>query len=185
MMTRQSSTTVEIKSGYGLSTGSEVATPQCIESLTCDVPSTVVATFPGAHAIPQEHADDPDGYVDLVVSEMLPAVRDAWLAGDCDIFCEEGVLEAAAALGFRLKVHGNELGHSGGVGLAASPGAVSVDHCNFLTDADIADLLAAPTIAVCLPASPRNTPTPAFLSRGPRTSVPRPRSRRCSWRASG
>ena len=163
MMMRQGSTTVEIKSGYGLSTESETAMLECIDALGRAGPSTVVATFLGAHAIPEEYAGRADAYVDLVISEMLPAIRDAGLARYCDIFCEEGVLdvdqsravlEAATALGFELKVHGNELGHSGGVGLAASLDAVSVDHCNFLTDREIADLLQSETMAVGLPGTP-------------------------------
>jgi len=125
--------------------------------------ASIRSTFLGAHAVPPEYKSSPDRYVDLVISEMLPAVHAAGLADYCDVFCETGyfdidqsreILRVAKALGMKLKVHGNELAPSGGCHLAAEMGAVSVDHCNCLDDGDLEALRAAGTMAVGLPGTP-------------------------------
>ena len=163
MMMRQGSTTVEVKSGYGLTTESELAMLRCIDALDSASNSSVVGMFLGAHAVPEEYAGRGDQYVSLVIEEMLPAVHESGLSRYCDIFCEDGVftydqsrrvMEAAAALGFELKIHGNELGHSGGVQLAIDLDALSVDHCNFLSDSEVEGLRTSGTIAVGMPGTP-------------------------------
>lgn len=122
-------------------------------------------TFLGAHVVPDGiSADD---YVDLVCAEMLSAV--APHAGWIDVFCETGafdvdqsrrVLEAGRAAGLGLRVHGNQLGHSGGVALAVEMGAASVDHCNYLSEGDIAALAQSDTVATVLPACDLSTRAP-------------------------
>lgn len=163
MMLRQGTTTVEIKSGYGLSTESEMEMLSVIRDLSKALPMGVVSTFLGAHAVPAEYKGRSDAFIDLVVDEMLPKVAASGLATFCDVFCEEGaftveqsrrVLAKAAALGMPLKVHGEELAASGGCGLAAEMGAVSVDHCNFATETALAQMKGVGTIAVALPATP-------------------------------
>ena len=163
LMLRQGTTTVEIKSGYGLSIEGEMAMLMAIDQLARQTSMGVVATFLGAHAVPPEYKGRADEFVDLVIDQMLPAVQKSRLATFCDVFCENGaftvdqsrkILKAAADLGFSLKVHGDELTHSGGCRLAAELRATSVDHCNFASDADLEAMRAAGTIAVALPGTP-------------------------------
>ncbi|GAB6876244.1 imidazolonepropionase [Thermaerobacter litoralis] len=120
----------------------------------------VVATFLGAHAVPPEYRGRPDEYVDLMVEEMLPAVAREGLAEYADVFCERGVfdleqtrriVEAAQGLGFRIRLHVDELAPLGGAGLAAQVGAVSADHLLHVRDEDIPRLREAGTIATLLP----------------------------------
>ncbi|QIA26651.1 imidazolonepropionase [Thermaerobacter sp. PB12/4term] len=120
----------------------------------------VVATFLGAHAVPPEYRGRPDGYVDRIVEEMLPAVAREGLAEYADVFCEQGVfdleqtrriVEAARRLGFRIRLHVDELTPLGGAGLAAQVGAVSADHLLHVRDEDIPRLREAGTIATLLP----------------------------------
>ena len=157
-------TTVEIKTGYGLNVEDELKQLEAIERLRADFPGTLVPTFLGAHAVPAEYKGRADEYVDLVVEEMLPAVA----ALDdpppfCDVFCEEGafsldqsrrVLEAARDLGFGLKIHVDEFEPLGGTRLAVELGATSADHL-VCTPPDEIELLArSDTIAVALPGTP-------------------------------
>ncbi len=130
-------TTMEIKSGYGLSTGQEIRALRLIARLRETHPVEIVPTFLGAHELPAEWKHDRAGYVRLVAEEMIPRVADEGLAEFCDVFCEEGVftadesrtiLEAARARGLRLKLHADEFGDTGGSRLAAELGAVSADH---------------------------------------------------------
>ncbi|RXZ67894.1 imidazolonepropionase [Agromyces albus] len=151
----QGTTTFEIKSGYGLSVTDEERLVRLAREVTDEV------TFLGAHVVPAEYADregGADAYVDLVVGEMLAACapHSRWV----DAFCERGaftpeqsrrVLEAGAAAGLGVRVHGNQLGEGGGVRLAVELGAASVDHCTYLSDADVAALAASDTIATLLP----------------------------------
>ena len=161
-------TTVEIKSGYGLTTESEIAMLNAAALLDSEHPADIALTFLGAHAIPLEFTDNPDDYVDLVVNEMLPAVAD-WRDEHwpdtlfCDVFCETGafdlaqtrrILEAAARHGMALKVHVDEFESLGGARLAAELGAVSVDHIVATPDEDIEAIAASDTIAVALPPTP-------------------------------
>lgn len=152
----QGSTTVEIKTGYGLTVVDEERSARIAARLTGEV------TFLGAHVVPPEYVDDPAGYVDLVTGEMLAACAPhaRWI----DVFCEEGafdadaaraVLAAGQARGLLARVHGNQLGPGPGVRLAVDVGAASVDHCTYLTAADVAALADAAgpggTVATLLP----------------------------------
>ncbi|WP_353807800.1 imidazolonepropionase [Agromyces sp. SYSU T00194] len=148
----QGTTTFEVKTGYGLTVADEERLARLAAEVTPEV------TFLGAHVVPAEYADRPDDYVDLVVGEMLDACAPhaRWI----DAFCERGaftpeqsrrVLEAGAARGLGVRVHGNQLGPGEGVRLATELGAASVDHCTYLSDADVAALAASDTVATLLP----------------------------------
>jgi len=153
-------TTVEVKSGYGLSLEDEIKQLRVIRKLGDQGP-TLVPTFLGAHEVPAEHRDDPEAYVDLVVNEMLPAVVQEKLAVFCDVFCEPGVftpkqservLSEARKLGLDLKIHADELDGSGGAELAVSLNARSADHLAAISDKGVGALARAPrTVAVLLP----------------------------------
>ena len=163
-------TTVEIKSGYGLDLASELRMLRAMELLDGRQPATIVPTFMGAHARPPAYRDRPDAYVDQVIEAMLPAAA-AWYAGSsfaaerrpffCDVFCEENafdldqsrrVLAAARDHGLALKIHADEFNHLGGVALAVEMGATSVDHLDATPPAAMTALAAASTVAVLLPA---------------------------------
>ena len=153
-------TTVEVKSGYGLNLEAELKELEVIGRLAERGAPDVVPTFLGAHEVPPEYREDPDAYLDLVVTEMLPAVARQGLARFCDVFCEPGVftvdqakrvLEAAGRLGLGLKLHADELEGSGGAELGAALGAVSADHLAAISEEGVAALAAADTVAVLLP----------------------------------
>ncbi len=153
-------TTVEVKSGYGLSLADEVKCLEAIADLNADGPLELVPTFLGAHAVPPEYRHDQAGYVRLLTDEMLPEIARGRLAEFCDVFCETGVftleeseriLRTAQRLGFRLKLHADELTPLGGAELAARIGAVSADHLLCVTEAGIAALAQAGTVAALLP----------------------------------
>ena len=153
------STTIEVKSGYGLDTESELRTLGVIGSLAAGPPA-LVPTFLGAHEIPLEYRSHRGDYVRLVIEAMLPAVAGQGIARFCDVFCEPGVftpdesrriLEAARGHGLGLKLHADELDGSGGAELAAELGAVSADHLARASDRGIAALAASETVAVLLP----------------------------------
>ncbi|MBT8247859.1 MAG: imidazolonepropionase [Acidimicrobiia bacterium] len=164
-------TTVEVKSGYGLEVETELRMLEVANSIAEYVPIDVVTTFLGAHVVPAEYEDDRDAYLRLIVEEMLPAA--GGMATFCDVFCDDGafavdearvILAAAAEQGLAARLHANQLGHSGGASLAAELGAITADHLDHLTDADIAGLLAAGTVAVLFPTvsfSLRLDPPPA------------------------
>lgn len=151
-------TTVEIKSGYGLETAAEVRLLDVAIALGARLPIDVVPTFLGAHSVAPEYAADADRYVDYVVGDMLPAC--APRARFCDVFCDEGVfsveqarrvLIAGRGAGLGLRIHADQLASSGGAALAAELGAASADHLDHIGDADIAALRDAGTVAVLLP----------------------------------
>jgi imidazolonepropionase len=153
-------TTVEIKSGYGLSTGSELKLLRVIRALAATGPQTVVATLLAAHAVPPEYGDDAESYVRLVCDETIPAVAGDGLAAFCDVYCERGVftvaqsrrvLEAGLAHGLTPKLHAEQKSRLGGAALGAELGAASVDHLEYVTDEDVAVLQAKRTVAVLLP----------------------------------
>ena len=155
-------TTVEIKSGYGLDTESELKMLRVIDRVARQTSMDVVPTFLGAHAIPQEYTDSPGAYVDLIINEMLPAVRDQGIAKHCDVFCEEGVftidqsrriLTAAKQLGMAVKLHADEIRDLGGAGLAGEINAVSADHLLAASDENIEKMAHAGVIATLLPAT--------------------------------
>jgi len=152
-------TTVEVKSGYGLDPDTELRALEVIGGLA-DGPPALVATFLGAHEIPLEYRARRAEYVRLVVDRMLPAVEAQGIAKFCDVFCEPGVftpeesreiLEAGRRHGLEPKIHADELDGSGGAELAASLGAVSADHLARASEAGIAALAASGTVAVLLP----------------------------------
>lgn len=160
-------TTVEMKSGYGLALESELKQLDAMRLLAEQQPLEIAYTFLPAHAVPVEYQDETDAYVDLVVEEMLPAGA-RWMETHdiplfCDVFCEEGVfnlaqtrriLEQARALGYRLKVHADEFVGLGGTALAVELGATSADHLVHTPAADIAALGQGETVAVGLPGTP-------------------------------
>lgn len=158
---RAGTTTIEIKSGYGLNVDDE---RRSLEIAHAHTPET---TFLGAHLLPHEYAGRADEYVELVCNEMLAASAPhaAWV----DAFCETGafdddqcraVLDAGRAAGLGLRLHGNQLGHGPGVQLAVECGCASVDHCTYLSDADIEALAASDTVATFLPAADFSTRQP-------------------------
>ncbi|NMH66228.1 imidazolonepropionase [Shewanella salipaludis] len=159
-LAREGVTTVEIKSGYGLNTETELKLLRVARELGTHHHVEVVTTFLGAHAIPPEFKHDSDAYVDLVVNEMLPAVLEENLADAVDVFCEgiafnleqtERVLCAARAAGLEIKLHAEQLSNLGGSELAARLGAKSVDHIEFLDEAGVKALAKSGTCAVLLP----------------------------------
>jgi imidazolonepropionase len=153
-------TTVEVKSGYGLSPMDEVKCLEAIAELNREHPCDLVPTFLGAHEVPPEYRDDREGYLRLVIERMLPEVAGRKLAEFCDVFCEQGVfsvaeseqlLHAAAAHGLKLKIHADEFSPLGGAELAARLKATSADHLLHITQNGIEALHAAGTIATLLP----------------------------------
>lgn len=155
-------TTVEMKSGYGLDTETELRMLSVIRRVGRETPLDVVPTFMGAHAVPELYRGNGDGYVDLIVEEMLPAVEEQGIARFCDVFCEEGVfsvsqteriLAEASRRGLGLKVHADEVHDTGGAALAARMGAVSAEHLLAAGDEGISALAKSGTTAILLPAT--------------------------------
>jgi len=172
-MLAHGTTTAEAKTVYGLEIETELCMLQALLVLDQQGPVDLALTFMGAHAIPPEYKDDPDGYTDLICNQMLPAVRDWWGTqtsdrGDLelpfvDVFCETGafnlaqsrrILETAAGLGFPLKIHADEFDNLGGAALAAELGATSADHLVATSEGDISILGKSETVAVALPCTP-------------------------------
>ena len=150
----------EIKSGYGLTTEDELKMLRVIRRIKKESPLTVRATFLGAHAIPLKYRDNRDGYVDLIINEMIPAVAAERLADFIDVFCDRGfftveeterILAAGAMYGLRPKMHANELAYSGGIQTGVKYRAFSVDHLEFTGDDEIAALLGSGTMPTLLP----------------------------------
>ena len=159
---KSGTTCLEIKSGYGLDTENELKMLRVIDKIARTTPVDISATFLGAHAIPPIYRENPDAFVDLVIEEMLPAVKAQGIAEFCDIFCEKGVftikqsrsvLEAAQQLGFAIKIHADEVHDTGGAGLAAGLCAVSADHLLFASDQNMEKMAAAGVVADLLPAT--------------------------------
>ncbi len=151
-MRAQATTTVEIKSGYGLTTADEARSLALARRLTEET------TYLGAHVVPVEFLDDVAGYVELVTGAMLDAAAPhaRWI----DVFCERGafdvdqartILRAGIERGLGARLHAGQLGESAGVRLAVELGAASVDHCTFLSNSDVDDLAAGSTVATLLP----------------------------------
>jgi imidazolonepropionase len=159
-MLRCGTTTCEAKSGYGLTTESELKMLRVVRDLARDHPMDIVSTFMGAHEIPIEYRGRRREYVELLIGEMIPAVAAAGLAEWCDVFCETGVftpdesreiLAAARRAGMKLRIHADELGASGGSAVAAEVGVRSADHLIF-ADGDAARRLGeAGVVATLLP----------------------------------
>jgi imidazolonepropionase len=153
-------TTIEVKSGYGLTLDSEAKMLQVAARLGEARPVRIIRTFLGAHALPPEFADDPDSYITLVSEVMIPALADAGLIDAVDAFCEgigftpaqtERVFAAAAARGLPVKLHAEQLSNLHGAALAAQYGALSADHLEHLDEAGIAAMARAGTVATLLP----------------------------------
>ena len=159
---RCGTTTVEAKSGYGLTLEDELKILRVIQQLNRETSLQSVPTFLGAHAIPREDQESPERYVDLVVNEMLPRVASEKLAEFCDIFCEQGyfnlaqsrrILTAAQGLGLKLRMHVDQLTNSGGARLAAELGAATADHLEKTDGEGIAAMKTARVQPVLLPGS--------------------------------
>ncbi len=153
-------TTVEAKSGYGLSTQDEIKMLEVLRDLNREHVVDIVPTFLGAHEIPAEYAGKKEDYVRLVIEEMIPAVGERKLASFCDVFCEEGVfslddsrriLDAGKRWGMLPKVHADELTPLGGAEVAAEVGAVSADHLLFITEKGMKAMAEKGVAAVLLP----------------------------------
>jgi imidazolonepropionase len=162
-MISHGTTTVEAKSGYGLDRTVELRLLETARKLGDEYPVTIVPTYLGAHAVPPEFAGRTDGYVDFMISEVLPEVSKRKLAEFCDVFCEKGVFDvdqsrkvllAAKSLGMKLKVHADEMHSTGGAELAAEVGAVSADHLARPSDDGIMALARKDIMGVLLPGTP-------------------------------
>lgn len=157
---RHGSTTIEVKSGYGLDTESELKLLEAIRVLDRQEEPDLVATFLGAHAFPPEFADDREAYVRLIIEEMIPEVAGRELAEYCDVFTDEGyftvaeserIFEAGIEHGMKVRVHADELADVSAAGMAARLGAVSADHLLKISDEGIDAMAEAGVIATLLP----------------------------------
>ncbi len=153
-------TTAEAKSGYGLNLDDELKQLAVIAAAGRRHPIDLIPTFMGAHEVPEEYRSNKEGYIDLLIHEILPAVRHQGLARFFDVFCEEGVfsvedserlVQAGAAAGLGIKIHADEFAPLGGAELAARAGAVSAEHLISVSEAGIRALAASGTVAVLLP----------------------------------
>ena len=175
------STTIEVKSGYGLELDAEVKQLRVVRKIAQTERLNLVPTFLGAHEIPPEYRTRRGEYVRAVIEDMLPVVEREGLARCCDVFCEPGVftvdesravLAAARRHGLALKLHADELEGSGGAELAAELGALSADHLAGISESGIVALAASETVAVLLPATmsflgkPRQAPARRLLAAG-------------------
>ncbi|MFL6468611.1 MAG: imidazolonepropionase, partial [Pyrinomonadaceae bacterium] len=162
-------TTCEIKTGYGLETSTELKMLKVIEDLDTRHPVDIVPTFLAAHTIPSEYKNDAGGYVDLICNEMLPAAWEWYAASHfsaagrpffADVFCEKNafdldqsrqIFETAKKLGFGIKAHVDQFTNLGGSGLALEMNAVSIDHLDAISDAEITHMASRETIGVVIP----------------------------------
>jgi len=159
-MLRCGITTCEVKSGYGLTTEGELKMLRAVRALSADHAIELSSTFMGAHEVPAEYRGRRRAYINLVMSEMIPAVAHEGLAEWCDVFCETGVftpdesreiLQAGRDAGLKLRIHADELGPSGGSVVAAELGVRSADHLVFVDPAGADGLAAAGVVATLLP----------------------------------
>lgn len=151
---------VEIKSGYGLDTESELKMLRVIRRLKAETPLLIKSTFLGAHAVPAEYKDRQTEYVDLIINEMIPMIASEELADYIDVFCDKGfftiedtdrILNAGMKYGMRAKIHANELDNSGGVQVGVKYDALSVDHLEHIGKEEIDCLLNSETMPTVLP----------------------------------
>ena len=159
-MMRYGTTTVEIKSGYGLDMRSEIKMMEAIHELEREEMMTVVSTFLGAHAVPPEFGPNKEAYVNVIVDEMIPYVGRKKLATFCDVFCETGyfgledserILSQGKKAGMLPKIHAEELHALGGAQLAGKVGAISADHLEHISDEGIGALKDSGVVAALLP----------------------------------
>lgn len=153
---------IEIKSGYGLNTESELKMLRVIKRLKDVSPIPIKATFLGAHAFPLEYKQNQQAYIDIIINEMLPQIAANNLADYIDVFCDRGffnieqtrqILQAGKQYGLKGKIHGNELGLTGGVQAAVAENAISVDHLEHTSDEEINLLANSETIGTMLPST--------------------------------
>ena len=153
-------TSMEGKSGYGLDRDTELRMLRVMRKLDKEQPVEITPTYLGGHSVPREYRDRPDGYIDWMIREMLPLIREERLAAFVDIFCEDGVftaaqseklLSAASAMGFGTKIHADEIMSTGGAELAVGLHSVSADHLLMISDQGIRDLAGSGTVATLLP----------------------------------
>lgn len=158
----QGTTTLEAKSGYGLTTESELTQLRVIRRLDADLPLDIIPTFMGAHEYPTEYKNDHEAYLRILCEEMIPAVAEQGIAEFCDIFTEahvysiaesRRVLRAAKDHGLKLKMHADEIEPIGGAELAAEMGCISADHLGAASDAGILAMAQAGVIPTLLPAT--------------------------------
>lgn len=151
---------LEIKSGYGLTVEAELKMLRVIRRLKQATGMPIKATFLGAHAFPPEYQHDHEGYIRLIIDEMLPVIAAEKLADYIDVFCEKGffspeettrICQAGMQLGLKPKLHVNQLNSIGGIEMAVALPAISVDHLETMTEADIEQLAASPVIGTLLP----------------------------------
>ncbi|UEL46479.1 imidazolonepropionase [Terrisporobacter hibernicus] len=163
-------TTVEEKSGYGLELETEVKQLQVAHKLDKDHPVDLVHTFLGAHAVPVEYKSNSDAYIKLLVEEIMPKVKELGLAEFCDVFCEEGVfsveesdyiLSKAKEMGYKLKIHADEIVPIGGAELAAKLGCISADHLMAASEQGLKDMAEKGVIANILPGTSFNLNKPS------------------------
>ncbi len=161
-MRAHGTTTVEAKSGYGLDIETELRDLRVLRAAANATGMEMVATCLAAHAIPPEFTHNREGYIDLVINEILVRVASERLAAFCDVFCEDGafdleesrrILTAARSLGLKLKIHAEEFAYLGGARMAGELGAVSADHLLSLPQTDFEALRQSGTVAVVLPAT--------------------------------
>jgi imidazolonepropionase len=159
-MLRHGTTTVEIKSGYGLDEQNEIKILETIAELRTEHLMTIVPTFLGAHALPPEFKDHREQYIELLCSRMLPYIGRRHLAGFCDVFCDNGyftveestrILATAREHGLKAKIHADELSPSGGSMVAGELQAISADHLEYIDDAGVESLRRGNVVAVLLP----------------------------------
>lgn len=160
LMLEHGTTTIESKSGYGLDLETEMKMLRVNKLLGESQPVDIVSTFMGAHAVPQEYREDREGYIRLIIEEMLPRIREENLAEFADCFCEEGVfgidetrriLNAAKALGFRIKLHADEVVSTGGAELSGELKAVSAEHLVAASEEGMKAMAENNVIAILLP----------------------------------
>ena len=153
-------TTVEAKSGYGMDRETELRQLEVMQALQAEHPVDIVSTFLGAHSVPKEYKGRADAFIDYLIAEVMPEVQARGMAECCDIFCEQGVFDveqsrcyllAAREMGFKLKIHADEIVQLGGAELAVELGALSADHLLQVSDAGIRDLAESDTVATLLP----------------------------------
>jgi len=160
VMLEHGTTTVEAKSGYGLTTESELKCLEVMKLANEEHPVEIVPTFLGAHAVPTEYKNNTDGYVNLITNEMIPEVAARRLAEFCDVFCEEGVFDVEQSrriltqgkrYGLMPKVHADEMTALGGAELAAEMQAISAEHLLFASESGLKAMAEEGVIAVLLP----------------------------------
>jgi len=174
-MLRSGTTTVEVKSGYGLDLDNEIKMLRAIAKVGEAQPIDVIPTFLGAHEFPPEYRDARDRYVALVLDEMIPAVCEEGLAEFCDVFCEQGVYTAEQARsilergkdhGLKPMIHADEFAESGAAEIAAEVGAVCAGHLGFASEDGLTAMKRAGTVAVLLPGVGFGLAKPRFADAG-------------------